>query len=147
MAFASVLMVALAHLVFVRPLSPAYDVRPLARKITELQAAGRPVGHDGVYHAQYQFAGRLAKPIEELSSHVEAERFVAAHPDAAIVLYFRPPFDPAPLGPLAMQRFRGRIAAVFDAQAALALLAKAEAESEPDPERSAVEKARPRPPR
>ena len=147
MAAASVLMVALAQLVFVRPLSPAYDVRPLARKIAELQAAGRPVGHDGVYHAQYQFAGRLAKPIEELSSHVEAERFVAAHPDAAIVLYFRPPFDPAPLGPLAMQRFRGRIAAVFDAQAALALFAKAEAESEPDPERSAVEKARPRPPR
>ncbi len=132
---------------FVRPLSPAYDVAPLARKIAELQAAGRAVGNDGVYHAQYQFAGRLDKPIEELSTHVEAERWVEAHPDGAIVLYFRPPFDPAPLGPLAMQRYRGRIAAVFDAQAALALLAKAEAESEPDPERSAVEKARPRPPR
>jgi 4-amino-4-deoxy-L-arabinose transferase-like glycosyltransferase len=147
MAAASVLMLALMHLVFVRPLSPAYDVRPLARKIAELQAAGRPVGHDGVYHAQFQFAGRLGQPIEELSTHVEAERWVEAHPDGAIVLYFRPPFDPAPLGPLAMQRYRGRIAAVFDARAALALLAKAEAESEPDPERSAVEKARPRPPR
>ena len=32
------------------------------------------------------------------------------------MLYFRPPFDPAPLGPLAMQRYRGRIAAVFDAR-------------------------------
>jgi len=147
MATACVLMVAVAYLVFVRPLSPAYDVTPLARKIAELQAAGRAVGNDGVYHAQYQFAGRLDKPIEELSTHVEAEQWVEAHPDGAIVLYFRPPFDPAPLGPLAMQRYRGRIAAVFDAQAALVLLAKAEAESEPDPERSAVEKARPRPPR
>jgi 4-amino-4-deoxy-L-arabinose transferase-like glycosyltransferase len=147
MAAASVLMVALMHLVFVRPLSPAYDVGPLARKIAELQAAGRAVGNDGVYHAQYQFAGRLDKPIEQLSSHRDAERWVEAHPDGAIVLYFRPPFDPAPLGPLVMQRYRGRIAALFDARAALPLLEQAEAEAEPDTERSAVEKARPRPPR
>jgi 4-amino-4-deoxy-L-arabinose transferase-like glycosyltransferase len=138
MAAASVLLVALAQLVFVRPLSPAYDVRPLAGKIAEWQAAGRPVAHDGVYHAQYQFAGRLGRPVEELSNHDEARRWFSAHPDGAIVLYFRPPFDPAPLNPLVMQRYRGRIATLFDARSAHAALDAAQAEAEPDTERDAT---------
>jgi 4-amino-4-deoxy-L-arabinose transferase-like glycosyltransferase len=147
MAAASVLMVALAQLVFVRPLSPAYDVGPLARKIAELQAAGRPIAHDGVYHAQYQFAGRLRQPIEELSTHGEAKRWFEAHPDGAIVLYFRPPFDPAPLGPLVMQRYRGRIAALFDAHAAYAALDAADTGVEADAERGAVVNPASKPPR
>jgi 4-amino-4-deoxy-L-arabinose transferase-like glycosyltransferase len=147
MAAASVLMVAVAHLVFVRPLSATYDVRPLAGRIAEWQAAGRPVAHDGVYHAQYQFAGRLGRPVEELSDHDEARRWFAAHPDGAIVLYFRPPFDPAPLNPLVMQRYRGRIATLFDAHSAPAALDAAQAEAEPDAEREATVNPGSRPPR
>jgi 4-amino-4-deoxy-L-arabinose transferase-like glycosyltransferase len=147
MAAASVLSVALAYLVFVRPLSPAYDVGPLARKIAEWQAAGRAVVHDGVYHAQYQFAGRLGQPIEELSTHGEARRWLEAHPDGAIVLYFRPPFDPTPLGPLVAQRYRGRIAALFDAHAAPAALDAADTGAEPDAERGAAVNPGSRPPR
>ena len=116
LAAASVLLVAAVHLVFVRPLSPNYDVGPLARGIAELQAAGRPVANDGIYHAQYQFAGRLVTPIAELPTHERAKRWVDAHPDGAIVLYFRPPFDPAPFGPRVTQPYRGRIAALFDSR-------------------------------
>ena len=132
MASSSVLMLAAMHLAFVRPLSPAYDVGPIARKLGELQAAGRPIAHDGVYHGQYQFVGRLEKPIEELSNHGEAERWISAHPDGVLVLYFRPPADPAPYSPLLSQPYRGRVAALFEAQAASAPLAAASAEDEAD---------------
>jgi 4-amino-4-deoxy-L-arabinose transferase-like glycosyltransferase len=147
MAASSVLMVAAAFLAFVRPIAHAYDVGPVARKLAELQAAGRPVGHDGVYHAQYQFAGRLRRPVTELADHGAAERWIRDHPDGAIVLYFRPPLDPAAYRPLVTQRYRGRIAAVFDAPSALAPLSAATAEDEPDAEREAAGSARPRPPR
>jgi len=147
MSAASVLMLAATFLAFVRPMAPAYDVGALARKLAELQAAGRPIGHDGVYHAQYQFAGRLDQPITAFATHEEAARWIDAHPDGAIVLYFRPPLDPAAFGPLFSAPYRGRTAAVFEARDAAAPLAAAEAESEPDPESAAAGSSRPRPPR
>jgi len=147
MAAASVLVLAAALLAFVRPLAPAYDVGPLARKLGELQAAGRPVGHDGVYHAQYQFAGRLDAPIEELATHGESEQWLAEHPDGVIVLYFRPPRDPAPFGPLLVQPYRGRVAALFEGPNALAALAAATAEDEPDESSRPARRPRPVVPR
>ena len=147
LAAASVLLVAAVHLAFVRPLSANYDVGPLARAIAELQAAGRPIANDGIYHAQYQFAGRLVAPIAELPTHEHAKRWIDVHPDGAIVLYFRPPFDPAPFGPRVTQPYRGRIAALFDSRAARAPLERAEAEAEPDTESAAQTKSRSRAPR
>jgi 4-amino-4-deoxy-L-arabinose transferase-like glycosyltransferase len=147
MAAGSVLVLAAMHLAFVRPLSPAYDVLPLARKLGELQAAGRPVAHDGVYHAQYQFAGRLDAPIEELANHGESAQWLAEHPDGVIVLYFRPPRDPAPFGPLLVQPYRGRVAALFAGPSALAALAAATAEDEPDEARARERRAPVRVPR
>ena len=119
----------------------------LARKLGELQAAGRPVAHDGVYHAQYQFPGRLDAPIEELATHGESEQWLAEHPDGVIVLYFRPPRDPAPFGPLLVQPYRGRVAALFEGPNALAALAAATAEDEPDESSRPARRPRPVVPR
>ncbi|MBK6334229.1 MAG: hypothetical protein IPF60_00045 [Betaproteobacteria bacterium] len=63
------------------------------------------------------------------------------------MLYFRPPFDPAPFGPRVTQPYRGRIAALFDSRAARAPLERAEAEAEPDTESAAQTKSRSRAPR
>jgi 4-amino-4-deoxy-L-arabinose transferase-like glycosyltransferase len=142
---ATLLALATAYLAFFRPLAPAYDVGPVARKLAELQAAGRPIAHDGVYHAQFQFAGRLERPITPLATHAEAAQWIAAHPDGALVLYFRPPQDPAPFGPLITAPYRGRTVAVFDASGAAAPLSAAEAETEPDPESESADDSRRRP--
>jgi len=142
LAAATVLTLAAAYLAFVRPLAPAYDVGPVARKLAELQAAGRPVAHDGVYHAQYQFAGRLDKRITPLATHDEALKWIDANPDGVLVLYFRPPLDPGEFAPLITAPYRGRIATVLDAAAAAAPLAAAEAESEPDAEADAARSSR-----
>jgi 4-amino-4-deoxy-L-arabinose transferase-like glycosyltransferase len=143
MAAIATLTFAAALLVFIRAMSDAYDVGPMARRIAELQAAGRPVANDGVYHAQYQFAGRLDRPVTELETHEEAEQWIAAHPHGVVIMYFRPPADPSAFGPLLVRPYRGRIAAMFDAPAALPVLQQSVPEEDPDAE----EGARRKPPR
>ena len=142
-----ILALAATHLLFMRPLAPAYDVRPIAQKIAELQAQGRPVGHDGNYHAQFQFIGRLDKPLVVLDENGEAERWARLNPNGALVLYFRPPHDPSAFRPLVTQPYRGRIAALFEAADALPALAESSTEVEPDDEAQATKNPRPRPPK
>jgi 4-amino-4-deoxy-L-arabinose transferase-like glycosyltransferase len=115
LAAAVVLALAAAHLLFVPRLAPAWDMRPLAQAIGELQAAGRPVAHAGKYHGQYQFAGRLPAPLQEVDGPDAAVRWAAAHPDGAVVVYFRNPQALADFRTLAAQPFRGRHAALVEA--------------------------------
>jgi hypothetical protein len=141
-----VLTLAAIHLLFLRPFAPAWDVHPIALRIAELQAQGRPVGNDGVYHGQFHFAGRLERPLVALPNHGEAERWAAAHPDGALVLYFRPDEDLSAFRPLLQQPYRGRIAALFAVPDALPALVDASAEEAVDEEDKAAESSRPRPP-
>ncbi|MBV6474634.1 MAG: Undecaprenyl phosphate-alpha-4-amino-4-deoxy-L-arabinose arabinosyl transferase [Rhodocyclaceae bacterium] len=67
-----------------------YDVRPIAEEIARLQARGVPVANNGFYHAQFHFAGRLRKPIDELLEPTEIAPWFAAHPDGVLILYVTP---------------------------------------------------------
>jgi 4-amino-4-deoxy-L-arabinose transferase-like glycosyltransferase len=46
--------------------SPAYDLRPLSRRIAGWQAAGVTVARVGSYRAEYQFLGRLTQPPQRI---------------------------------------------------------------------------------
>ncbi|WJW75890.1 glycosyltransferase family 39 protein [Thiohalobacter sp. IOR34] len=85
-ATASALVIVVLHLAVLRVAAPAYDLRPLAGRIHALQAAGRPVAHVGKYHGQFQFLGRLRRPLAVVPEW-EALDWARAHPDGYLVLY------------------------------------------------------------
>ncbi|MCX8017489.1 MAG: hypothetical protein N2690_06290, partial [Rhodocyclaceae bacterium] len=73
-----------------------FDVGPIAREIRKLEEMGRPVAHVGEYHAQYQFAGRLNKPIDVLDADPQAvAAWLERHPDGVLIFYGKTPTGPA----------------------------------------------------
>lgn len=95
-------------------LSPAayssYDVHPIANEINKLQQRGVTVAHAGNYHAQYQFAGRLLKPLEMLEAK-EVKQWLETHPDGAVVAYTSRENEPADF--LFSQPYRGETAVLM----------------------------------
>jgi 4-amino-4-deoxy-L-arabinose transferase-like glycosyltransferase len=69
-----------------RAAGSTYDVRPVARYLHELETAGRPLAHAGRYHGEYQFAGRLTRPLEVLEPGDVAD-WLSRHPDGYVVVY------------------------------------------------------------
>lgn len=66
-----------------------YDVRPVALEIRKLQDRGLAVANHGDYHAQYQFAGRLERPLDQVRTTADIQAWFDRHPDGAIVFYAR----------------------------------------------------------
>ena len=81
-----------ASAVVVAGIAPAFapygDPGPAARVLAGLQARGVPLAHLGKYHATYNFAGRLAAPIEILDPP-EVRDWVARHPEGRIAVVAR----------------------------------------------------------
>lgn len=112
----------LVQLFVLRAIGPVYDIQPMAQAIAQVQASGHPVSNLGKYHAQYQFAGRLETPLTELDSMALAP-WLAAHPDAFVVLYAKDANALAGIPARHSQRYRGGAAALVDSRTATALLA------------------------
>jgi 4-amino-4-deoxy-L-arabinose transferase-like glycosyltransferase len=70
-----------------RALFDNYDLRPVAQDLARVQAAGRPIAHFPKYHGQFQFVGRLERPLQVLLSPQQLLAWAAAHPDGAVVVY------------------------------------------------------------
>jgi 4-amino-4-deoxy-L-arabinose transferase-like glycosyltransferase len=88
----------------------SYDVRPMAKAIRQLQDRGVPVANLGTYHAQYQFAGRLKRPIEQLGQN-ELPAWLEKHPEGAVVVYVSRKREPAEF--LFRQSYRGETAVLL----------------------------------
>jgi 4-amino-4-deoxy-L-arabinose transferase-like glycosyltransferase len=84
LAFATLFGVTVAGAGVVPALVPYADPGPVARYLAGLQARKVPLAHLGKYHAQYNFAGRLAAPIEILDPP-ELAAWVAAHPEGRVM--------------------------------------------------------------
>lgn len=65
-------------------LAPRYDVRPMAERIKAMERAGQPYAWLGRHHGQFGFAGRLEKPVPELTAET-APAWIAANPDGVLV--------------------------------------------------------------
>lgn len=85
-ATASLVMVFILHFAIIRTSGIAYDIRPISAKIKGLQDAGIPLANNGKYHGQYQFAGRLQHPIDEVKNETYAAWF-NDHPAGLIIIY------------------------------------------------------------
>lgn len=70
----------------IRTAGPAYDVRPISQHIKALQDAGISLANTGKYHGQYQFSGRLIRPIPSVPIE-QLPAWFDAHPDGRIIFY------------------------------------------------------------
>jgi 4-amino-4-deoxy-L-arabinose transferase-like glycosyltransferase len=82
----SVVVVALLYAMFAQTLWPRFDLRPAARKIAALQAENVPLAHYELYENQFQFLGRLTRPLTVVFGNT-IEAWAAEHPDGRIVHY------------------------------------------------------------
>jgi 4-amino-4-deoxy-L-arabinose transferase-like glycosyltransferase len=83
-ALLSLALVLTVHAGFVRVATREYDVVPMARYLRRLEATGVPVAYVGNYHGQFQFLGRLRRPLQELTTG-QAESWLRLHPDGRLV--------------------------------------------------------------
>jgi 4-amino-4-deoxy-L-arabinose transferase-like glycosyltransferase len=103
-------LIGVVHLTARDALDFAYDLRPIARDLKALEDKGKVLANFGTYQGQYQFLGRLTRPMAELGlSKTVTEDFVRRHPDGLIVAYYyldEIPVFPDDVSPLATYRFR-----------------------------------------
>lgn len=90
-----------------------YDVHPMAEELRKLQVRGIPVANNGFYHAQFQFAGRLEKPIYELLSPADIAPWFERHPDGMLIIYDDP--RPGEAAPAFIQPYLGEHAMLLNA--------------------------------
>jgi 4-amino-4-deoxy-L-arabinose transferase-like glycosyltransferase len=75
------------HLILAELIGPAYDLRPLSRRIAAWQQAGVPVARVGGYRAEYQFLGRLTAPPDVIRVE-EIPTWAAQHPSGVFLMTF-----------------------------------------------------------
>ncbi|MEQ8319107.1 MAG: glycosyltransferase family 39 protein [Rhodospirillales bacterium] len=110
LALSMTVLVFVVHLTARDALSFAYDLRPIAQGLKKLEDKGVPLGNFGTYHGQYQFLGRLTKPMTELGvDGRKTDAFVRQHPEGVIVAYYytdEMPDFPDGVTPLEIYQFR-----------------------------------------
>lgn len=86
-------------------LRSAYDVAPAARFLSQLEEQGALIANLDTYHDQFQFLGRLKKPLAEINNN-QLAAWCRSHPDGYVVMYKRQ--APAKTGsqPAYMQQYR-----------------------------------------
>ena len=110
----SAVMVAALHLTLGPPLGKTYDLRPLAARIGAWERDGIPLAHFGKYHGQYQFLGRLEKPMAVIGVVDPDERdWLARHPGGKVVSYRKTPIESP--SPVYIQPYRGGYVIVWNA--------------------------------
>ncbi|HEX6903258.1 MAG TPA: glycosyltransferase family 39 protein [Thermoanaerobaculia bacterium] len=62
----------------------AYDIRPVALYLAEVQRQGLPIAYVGPYHGELHFLGRLERPFEVINAGGE-RLWLARHPDGKVV--------------------------------------------------------------
>jgi 4-amino-4-deoxy-L-arabinose transferase-like glycosyltransferase len=88
LSFAVLGAIAVASAGVMPAIAPYGDPAPAAAHLAELQTRDIPLAHLGKYHAQYNFAGRLRKPIEILDPG-ELAPWAAKHPGGQVILVER----------------------------------------------------------
>lgn len=84
-----------------------FDLRPVAERIRLLQEQGLAVAHVNTYHGQFNFLGRLRRPLDPVSTGRELERWLRAHPDGWVLYYTERDGAPDRGAPF-VTRYRGR---------------------------------------
>jgi len=90
---------------------PAYDVHPIATRLKRLEQQGVPTANEDKYHGQYDFLGRLDRPLVVVPEP-EVAAWLAKNPGGKVVVYYRKqPYD-GPGEVELSQPYRGGYAAI-----------------------------------
>ena len=111
----SAIVVVCAHLILSDVLFNFYNLQPLANKLSVLQKQGYAIANFGKYHGQYNFLGRLKKPITVIGLlKTQKMEFLKNAPNGKIVAYYRSP--PKKVKPIFTQNFRQMTVVIWDAR-------------------------------
>ena len=114
LAVLSTVFVVSIHLAMRPVLSTVFDLEPLAIRLGAWQRSGVPLANFSKYHGQYNFLGRLTKPITQVGMfRPDTAKFVQAHPNGKIIAYHNK--STHIVAPIATYRFRSRLIAIWDA--------------------------------
>jgi hypothetical protein len=110
LALVSASLVAVVLLLVLRPLWPVFDMAPLAGQLKDLEGQGVPIAHVSAYNDQYQFYGRLSRPLEEIQRY-QVDAWFGKNPGGRTVVYLKRLSD-VPAGVLAWPYLDGAVALV-----------------------------------
>ncbi len=99
-------------------LNAGYDLRPVANYLAKAQQQGYAIAHFGKYHGQFQFLGRLEKPVT-ITGDGEVLKWLAKTPQAKIVSVHTKLDSNGPK-PDFVQKYRRKYLAVWDRATVLA---------------------------
>ena len=86
-AIASLVGTVGAYALFALALYPAFDMRPAAQVLARAEAEGRAIGNLGLYDGQFEFAGRMTRPVERLFEGRALQDWAARHPRGLVIEY------------------------------------------------------------
>jgi hypothetical protein len=86
-AAASLIGSAAAYALFARALYPAFDMRPASRILAQAESQGRAIGNLGLYNGQFEFMGRMTRPVARLYEGHFLQRWAAEHPRGLVIAY------------------------------------------------------------
>jgi len=94
-----------------------YDIKGIAVAVKGKMDEGCPVAHIGKYYAQYQFLGRLPRPLTLVSRKTDTDainQFIADHPNGVLISYLKKK-DQLPENAVVYyrQRYRGETSVVL----------------------------------
>ena len=106
-----------------RSIEPLYDIKPMAQAIKRVQDEGHLVANLAKYHAQYQFLGRLERPLVELRG-ADVAPWLDAHPRDYAIVYLNEATALPAIGARHKQVYRGGAVVLVDTRTATRLLAE-----------------------
>ena len=80
------LIIAVGHTALFQAVHDGYDVTRTAQQINKLQQHNVPVAFLGKYAGQFQYAGRLQRPIDVLANDQALSHWLRQHPDGYVVI-------------------------------------------------------------
>lgn len=105
LALAAPLVMLAFETAFFRANAAAFDVRPAASVVRELQNLNAPIAHAGRYEGEYHFLGRLMKPLEIIGvDDASIDAWRRAHSDGYVIRVVAE----RPNGVIYRQRLRGQ---------------------------------------
>ncbi|RKZ40327.1 MAG: glycosyltransferase family 39 protein [Gammaproteobacteria bacterium] len=102
-------------LTIIRAAGPAYDLHEISQHISTLQRRGEKFAHFGDYHGQYQFLGRLKKPLTVVDEYTICP-WLAQHPQGQLIVYFSSSYKKLSQYANYVQAYRSKVVGIIDAQ-------------------------------
>ncbi len=85
LALVSLISALMLNLLFTLVLWPRYDITPTARLLHEAELDHRTVAYVGSYDGQFDFTGRLTRPIVELQRAADVAAFARQHANGLVI--------------------------------------------------------------